>query len=377
MRRFSKLAKFLSKSAVTESLASKDIISLAAGQPEHEAPEILLKELRKVVSQKHKGYTNPQGLIEFRQVVVEKLKKENKIQANPNNIIATNGSQEGFLLTVLTLFRPGDEVLLIEPAFFGYEPDLMVANVKIKKVYLSMEENFMPTYEKLSKAISKKTKAIVINTPNNPAGVAYRKKVLEEIADLAVEHDLLIIADEAYEKFVYNGKHVSIASLNGMQERTITLHSFSKTLAVPAFRLGYIVADEEFVKKARNVMLALTVCASPYYQLAVARVLLKLKKYYSKVLKEYKAKRKLIVSMLNKLEFDFVKPTGAFYIFANIANFGMSSEEFVDYVKKKAKVIFVPGKEFDKHYDEFIRISYGAKKEKIEKAMQRIANAFG
>ena len=240
---------------------------------------------------------------------------------------------------------------------------------------LKEEEGFQIAKEDLERTIlPEKTKAIIINTPGNPTGVVFSRKTLEEIADFAVEYDLLIISDEAYEKFVYDeAKHISIGSLNGMDSRVLTLHSFSKSYAMPGFRLGYAAGPKEVINGMKKLHIFSSVCAPTISQIAGLHALSGNQECVEEMRKEYDRRRKMIVKRVNEIDgFSCVKPEGAFYVFPNIKDFGLSSYEFAEKLLKEARVAVVPGTEFGRNGEGFVRLSYATAYEKIEEAMDRI-----
>jgi aminotransferase len=215
---------------------------------------------------------------------------------------------------------------------------------------------------------------MIVNSPSNPTGVVFKKKTLEEIADFANEYDLLVVSDEAYEKFVYGGeKHVSFASLNGMEKRTLTLQSFSKTYAMPGFRIGYAAGPENIINAMRKIHIYSTICAPTVSQEAALEALKGPQKVVGKMVKEYDRRRKLIIKRLNEISgFSCVEPKGAFYAFPNIKEFGMKSLAFSRWLLKGAKVAVVPGTEFGRCGEGYVRCSYATSYERVERAMDRI-----
>ncbi len=355
-----------------------EIISLGAGEPDFPAPLNVIKSAEKFLERGYTHYSPLQGRHELREELVKKLKKDNKLDIGPEQIIITCGSKEAILLSILTLINPKEEVVIPDPGYIAYRPIVELIDGIAKSLPLKEEDKFEVHPDILKRMITKKTKLIIINTPSNPTGTVLRKKVLEEIADIAVEKNLMIMSDEAYEKLIYNNsKHVSIGSLNGMEDRVITIQSFSKTYAMCGFRVGYAVAHEDLVREMKEFKVCTTLAAPTFAQLAAVEALKNSANYVKKMVKEYDRRRKMIVKRMNEMpRINCVTPEGAFYIFPNIKSFGMSSAKFSDFLLKKAKVAVIPGSEFGKYGEGNIRLSYATAYEKIAEALDRIEKAI-
>jgi aminotransferase len=356
---------------------SKNIISLGPGEPDFEPDLSIIKFAKKKLDQGYTHYSPSQGREELLEALCKKLKKENKIKAEPEQIIVTCGSQEAIFLGLMCMVDPGEHVLVPDPGFLAYRPCIELLNGAPVAVKLDFENGFQPTYEALESAMvnPKRTRVLIINTPSNPTGTVFKKKTLEEIADFVVEYDLIVFSDEAYEHFVYKGKHISIASLNGMEERVVSFFTFSKSYGMPGFRVGYAVGPNEIIKAMVKVHPYTTLCAPTISQLAALAALKLAKSKIMKIVREYNRRRKFIVKRLNEIEgFECMEPEGAFYAFPKI-NFGLSSLEFCEWLLKEAKVACVPGTEFGKYGEGFVRFSYATRFDLIEKAMDRIEKA--
>jgi len=354
-----------------------DIISLGAGEPDFPAPPNVIEFVKRNLSGKYTHYSPLEGMLSLREALAKKLKKENKIEATPEEIIVTCGSKEALLLAFLTLTDPKDEVIIPDPGYLAFRPMIETIGAKAISLPLLEEENFQINIERLKKLITKKTKVIVINTPSNPLGSVLKRKVLEELADLLVEKKIFALVDEAYEKLVYDkAKHISLASLNGMKDYVITTQTFSKTYAMCGFRVGYAVAKKEIIKEMREFKVCTTISAPTISQLAAIEALRGSKKYVEKMRREYDRRRKMIVKRLNQISgFHCLKPEGAFYVFPNISSFKMKSFKFATFLLEKAKVVVIPGTEFGKYGEGYLRLSYATSYEKIEEALDRIEKA--
>ena len=350
-----------------------DIISLGAGEPDFPAPPNVIKSAESFLEKGYTHYSPLQGRHELREELVKKLKRDNKVHVNPEQIIITCGSKEAILLSVLALVNPREEVVVPDPGYVAYRPIVELINGVAKSLPLREEDQFEVHPDILKKMITKKTRLIIINTPSNPTGTVLSKKILEEIADIAVEKNLMIMSDEAYEKLIYdNSKHVSIGSLNGMEDRVITIQSFSKTYAMCGFRVGYAIANENLIREMKEFKVCTTLSAPTFAQLAAVEALRNSSNYIKKMVKEYDRRRKMIVKRLNEIQkISCLTPKGAFYAFPNIKNFKMSSDKFADFLLKKAKVAVVPGSEFGKYGEGYIRLSYATAYDKIVEALDR------
>lgn len=358
---------------------SKDIISLGPGEPDFDSPPHIIRAAKKILDGRYTHYSPPGGRQKFKEAIVRKLKKDNKISVGPENIIATTGSTEAILLALIATIDPGEGVLIPDPSFLSYKPTVEVLNGMPLIIPLEEKGGFELTTEKMERAIiPEKTRALIINTPSNPTGTVFSRKSLEEIADFAVEHDLLVLSDEAYEKLVYDdAKHVSIGSLNGMENYVMTLHSFSKTYAMPGFRIGYAAGPEKIVKAMTKLHIFTSLSAPTISQMTATEALNGPQGCVEKMRREYDRRRKMIIKRLNEIPgFCCANPKGAFYAFPNINSFKMKSLAFSEWLIDKAKVATVPGTEFGRFGEGYIRLSYATSYELIEKALDRIEKAL-
>ncbi|QQG38633.1 MAG: pyridoxal phosphate-dependent aminotransferase [Candidatus Woesearchaeota archaeon] len=351
----------------------KDIISISAGEPDFKTPKPILDYGKKVISSST-HYSHPKGVPELREALIKKLKAYNKIKTSPENIIVTTGSQEAIITSLLCALDPGEQVVIPNPGYLAYIPAVELVSAQPVYVKLLEEENFELNPDRIKEAIDrKKTKAIIINTPSNPTGTVLSKKILEEIADIAVQYDLYVFSDEAYEKLIYEDKkHISIGSLNGIQDHVASFYSFSKTYAMCGFRVGYCVGPRELIDAMEKTHHYITLTAPHISQLMAIKSLSISNSYIEKMKNEYNRRRKMIVKRLNDLNLVTKTPYGAFYTFSNIQNYSKNSFKFASDLLKKAKVAVVPGTEFGKYGEGYIRCSYATDYHLIEKAMDRI-----
>jgi aminotransferase len=350
---------------------NKSIISLGPGQPDFVTPKPLLDYAKKII-RKSSRYTEPQGMLELRKSICKKLKKENKIIAEPENVILGCGSQETLFASLLSIIDPTNQVIVPSPGYLGYIPAIELVNGVPVFIKIDEEDEFEINPDRIKKLIDKKkTKAIIINSPANPTGNVLSKKTLEELADISVEHDLVIFSDEAYEQLTYEKKHVSIASLNGLNS-VPTFQTFSKSFSMCGFRLGYVVGNEKLISAINKVHHYITLSAPHISQLIAVKALTLPKKYVNSMVKEYKKRRNFIVKKLNELNMPTPMPQGAFYTFSNIQNYNKNSVKFQRLLMDKAKVAGIPGTEFGPYGEGYIRFSYATDYNLIVKAMERI-----
>ena len=356
----------------------KDIISLGIGEPDFDTPENIKEYAKEALDKGYTHYGPNIGLPMLREAIAEKLKRDNNIYADPErNIMITVGANIGFLMSLSSFLKPGEEVLIPSPAFVSYAPATILAGGVPVEVPTYEENEFKVNVDDLKKYVTEKTRAVFINTPNNPTGTVLTRKDLEEIADFAVEHDLIIIADEVYEYIVYDGfKHFSIASLNGIFDRVITINGFSKTFAMTGWRLGYIVAHEKFIDKMVKLQMYTVTCPVTFIQYAAAKALRDKRSWEAveKMRREYDRRRLLVWKRLNEMGLRVFKPRGTFYIFPSIKNTGLTSQEFTEKLIREAKVVVVPGNAFGKAGEGYIRISYATSYKNLAEAMDRIEN---
>ena len=353
----------------------KSVISMGAGQPDFKTPKPILDYARKVIY-KSTAYSNPQGVLELREAIAKKLKKENKIKnANPEDIVITAGSQESIFMSLVCTIDPGEQVIIPNPGYLAYVPAVELLNGGISYVKLLEEDGFEIAPERIKEVIDKKkTKVLILNSPANPTGNVLSRKTLEKISDIVVENDLYVISDEAYERLVYDKKHISIGCLNGMEDYAVTVQSFSKSFAMCGFRLGYASGPRKLIEAMVKSSHYVTLCAPHISQLLGIKAMQISNKYVESMRREYDIRRKYIVKRLNDIGLRTAMPYGAFYAFSNISHLSNNSFKFAHELLTKAKVAVVPGTEFGIYGEGYIRFSYATDLELIKKGLDRIEN---
>ena len=353
---------------------SEDVVSLGVGEPDFPTPEPLKEAAIMAIENNYTSYTSNYGLPELREEISKKLKRENRIVRNPESeILVTSGVSEALDIAIRATINPGDDVLIPEPAYVAYKPNVWFVGGNPIAVPTFEENEFRVQREDIEKKITKKTRAILIASPNNPTGSVLKKKDIEDICDIAIEHNLLVYSDELYEKLIYDGeKHYSIASFNGMEDRTITLNGFSKAYAFTGWRLGYIAGNENFIEAMMKIHQYTMLCAPTISQYA-ALAAFQHETYVKEMVEQYNQRRKLLVTGLNSLpKIHCIMPKGAFYAFPCIRESGLTSEKFSERLLKKGGVAVVPGRTFGDSGEGYVRCSYSVSREDISEAIRRM-----
>ncbi|MEK6840293.1 MAG: aminotransferase class I/II-fold pyridoxal phosphate-dependent enzyme, partial [Nanoarchaeota archaeon] len=294
--------------------------------------------------------------------------------AHPSNVIVTTGSQEALLFATACTLDVSEQIIIPNPSFLGYLPMFELFDAFPVALELREDEGWDINVDRLKGLIDpKKTKAIMINSPANPTGTVMSKKVMEELADVALEHNLYIFSDEAYERLIYGGKkHISMASLNGMQDHVVSFYTFSKTFAMCGYRVGYAVGPRNLIEAMTKTHIYTTLCAPTISQMVAADALSIPTKYIDVMVHEYDKRRKFIVQRLNEMGLPTVTPHGAFYTFSNIQSVHDNSFQFAYDLLKQAKVAVMPGREFGRYGEGYIRCSYATELHAIDEAMERL-----
>ncbi|MFQ5999525.1 MAG: pyridoxal phosphate-dependent aminotransferase [Candidatus Bathyarchaeia archaeon] len=350
-----------------------DVIRLELGEPDFATPKHVKEAAIQAINEDFTHYTPTEGLLELREAVARKLKRENGIEADPETeILITDGGFGAVFAAVQSLVNPGDEVLVPDPAWPRYFQNVLLAGGVPKRIFLEEKDGFVLDVDEVKKHVTKKTKLVVLNTPNNPTGAVVSKNVLEEIGDLAVEHDLILLLDEVYERIVYEPKHFSLATHSDIKDRIITVFSLSKTYAMTGWRIGYAVSNENVIKAMGKVSTYANACRNSVAQKAAIAALDGPQECVENMVKEYRRRRDLMIDRLKEMEsFSVTKPTGAFYVYPRIL-LDVESPDFVKQLLEKAKVSVMPGTTFSVKGEKYLRFSYANSMEKISEAMDRV-----
>ncbi|MGL5354738.1 MAG: pyridoxal phosphate-dependent aminotransferase [Clostridium sp.] len=364
-----------------------DVVSFGAGEPDFNTPDNIINGAIEAMKNGNTKYTATSGILELRKAICDKFKNENSLEYTPNQIIVSTGAKQCLANAFMAILNPGDEVLIPVPYWVSY-PELIKLADGVP-VYIESGEdcNYKYTIESLEKAVTSKTKAILLNSPNNPTGTIYNKDELEKIADFAKKYNLIIISDEIYEKLIYdNNKHISIASLSeDAFNRTIVINGMSKSYAMTGWRVGYAAAPVEITKVMISVQSHVTSNANSITQYAALEALTGSQDTIKAMLIEFEKRRNFMIEKLTEMgDLKFIKPNGAFYIMINIEKFLgkelkgkkiKNSLDFSELLLEEEKVAVIPGEAFG--LDNYIRLSYATSMELIEKGLIRISEFIG
>ncbi|MDD4292025.1 MAG: aminotransferase class I/II-fold pyridoxal phosphate-dependent enzyme [Clostridia bacterium] len=380
---FNKVAKALKPSGIRKyfdlAASMPDCISLGVGEPNFVTPKVGLDAAIKSINDGITRYTSNSGLMELRELISVYMKERYGLTYDAKTeIIATVGVSEGIDVAFLTILNPGDEVLLPEPCFVSYAPAVLLAGGVPVRINCKKENGFILTKEMIEENVTEKTKAILMCYPNNPTGAVMTKEQLADLVPSFIKHDLLVLSDEVYSELTYDGlRHISIASFEGMRERTIVFNGFSKGFAMTGWRLGYICAPVELEEQMLKLHQFIIMCAptqAQYVAIALLKEGLKTDFGFVKdMCAEYDRKRKYLVKKLAEMGLDCFEPRGAFYIFPSVESTGIGGEEFSERLIREFKVCVPPGNAFGEAGYYHIRISYAYAMEQVQKGMDRMA----
>ena len=353
----------------------ENVIHLEQGEPNFVTPQHILDAAADAMKEGFTHYTDTSGTIELREAISEKVERENGIHADPQTeVIVTAGSQEAMLVAALGLLDRGDEALVIDPYYPAYFEDTLLAEAVPIVVPLDARDNYRIEIEDLEKKITPKTKMIWMCNPSNPTGHVFSKSDLEIFAEVAKRHDLVVFADEIYEKIVYDGKKlVSMASLPGMENRTITVQGFSKAYAMTGWRIGYMIAERTLSSTLRTLHYYMTLCPNIISQKAALAALTGPQACVKEMVADYSRRRELVLNEINKLDaLSCVCPEGAFYVFPDFSKLDKSDERLATDILQEVKVVTVPGSGFGKAGQGHLRISYSPDYDQVKEGMQRL-----
>ena len=351
----------------------KDVISLGIGEPDFVSPRPIVDAGIRSLDQGHTGYTSNSGILELRERLSDHLSRLYDVRYNAETeLLITVGVSEALLLALLATLEPGDEVIVPEPCFVAYQPTVVFAGGKPVGVPTYVEQDFQVTVDDLEKARTRHTKAVLLGYPNNPTGAVLERGRLTEIAEWAAKHNLLIIADEIYDRLVYGIEHTCFASLPNMRERTVLLGGFSKSHAMTGWRIGYAAAPPALLAAMRKVHQYIIMSAPTAGQEAAIEALENCEPYVEAMRQEYDRRRRTIVDGFNRLGLSCFEPRGAFYAFPSIKETGLTDEEFCDRLLTEERVAVVPGTAFGKSGTGHVRASYATSLANIEEALNRI-----
>jgi aminotransferase len=350
-----------------------DVISLGIGEPDFVTPAPIIQAGIDSLRAGHTSYTSNSGIYELRVALSHHLKRLYGVQYDPENqLLITVGVSEALLLAMMSVIEPGDEVIVPEPCFVAYQPTVIFAGGTPVAVPTFVDQDFQVTVDDLERARTPRTKAVLLGYPNNPTGAVLERSRLQEIADWAEAHDLVVISDEIYDRLVYGIEHTCLSSLPGMLQRTILLGGFSKAYAMTGWRIGYAAAPTDILAAMRKVHQYIIMSAPTTAQEAAIEALKSGEPYVEAMRKEYDRRRRVIVDGFNRIGLHCFEPRGAFYAFPSIQSTGLSDEEFSERLLMEEKVAVVPGSAFGRSGAGHVRASYATSMSNIEEALNRI-----
>lgn len=351
----------------------KDAISLGVGEPDFDTPWHIREEGIYALERGKTFYTSNAGLKDLRIEISNYLKRRFDLEYNHDNeILVTVGGSEAIDIGLRAVINPGDEVIIPQPSYVSYEPCAILAGAKPVILNLKAENEFRLTADELLAVITPKTKVLILPYPNNPTGAIMERHDLEAIAKVIREKDILVMSDEIYSELTYKGKHVSIAELEGMKERTILINGFSKSYAMTGWRLGYACAPREIIRQMTKIHQFAIMCAPTTSQYAAVEALRFGDDDVAEMRQAYNQRRRFLIDVFNKMRLSCFEPYGAFYVFPCIKEFGMTSEEFATRFLQEEKVALVPGTAFGDCGEGFLRISYAYSLENLKVATSRL-----
>ena len=367
----------VNEKALAMERAGETVYHFEIGRPDFDTPAYIKEAAQKALLEGKVHYTSNFGTPELRQAIADKLNRDNGVDYKASEVLVTVGLSEAVFAVLAAILDEGDEILVPDPAWLNYHNVPRMLGATPVTYSLREENEYQMDMDEVRSKITDKTRAVVIITPNNPTGGVLSGSTLQELADLAIEKDLMVISDEVYERMVYDGeKHVSIASLPGMKERTFTLNGMSKAYAMDGWRLGYVAAPEEWIVTLNKFHQHNTTCAPNFVQAASVAALTQEGDEVNEMVKEYCRRRDYAVKAINEIPgLSCLCPKGAFYIFINCKSLGKPSAEVAAYLLEEAKIALVPGDVFGPGGEGYLRMSYASSYDNIVEGCARLAKA--
>jgi len=355
----------------------KHVLHFEIGEPDMETPRNIAKAGIKAILQRKTHYTPSIGIVELRKAVQDEVEKTRRFRPDLDQIVITPGLKPGIFFSMLALVNPGDEVIFQDPGYPTYGSVTEFLGAKSIRIPLLEENEFRMNPDDIKQRVTKKTKVIIVNSPQNPTGSVMTKKELEEIAELAEEHDLFIISDEIYSKMTYDMDHYSPTARDEAKERSVLLDGFSKYYAMTGWRLGYVVAPVEMANRLADFLVSAVSCTASFTQWAGIEALTGDQTFISEMMARFRKKRDCIVKGLNSIQgFHCLTPQGAFYTFPNITKTGLNSTECADKILYEVGVACLPGTAFGPYGERYLRFSYATTLKTIDEGIKRIKELF-
>lgn len=353
----------------------KDAISLGVGEPDFDTPWHVREEGIYSLERGRTFYTSNAGLKELKQEICNYLNRRFNLQYDYNGeVLVTVGGSEAIDVALRAMINPSDEVLIPQPSYVSYLPCVQLTYGKPVIIQLKEENDFKLTPQELLEKITDKTKVLILPFPNNPTGAILEREILEELAKICVEKDIFVVSDEIYSELSYNGRHVSIAEMPGMKERTVVINGFSKSYAMTGWRLGYACGPKNIISQMTKIHQFAIMCAPTTSQYAAVEALKNGDEDVERMCQAYNQRRRFLMNAFREMGLECFEPYGAFYVFPSIKKFGLTSDEFATRLLKEEKVAVVPGTAFGDCGEGFLRISYAYSLENLKIALDRIAD---
>lgn len=366
-------SKTLEVNALAQELKKKgiDVVNLTAGEPDFPTPDPIVEAAVQALKMGFTKYTDSSGIPELREMIAKHVSEKFKVPCTSNQVVVSNGGKQAIFNALASVVSQNDEVIIIDPCWVSYEPMALLLGGKAVHVKTQFEREFIPKAEDIEKSISPATKAIIVNSPNNPTGTVYDESTLCQIYEIAKKYDLLIISDEVYEPLVYDTEHISLFSIS-KGDRTVLVNAFSKSHSMTGWRIGYLVAPIEIAKAAAKVQGHLTSNINSITQYAALKAF-DVDTSYMK--KRFKDRRDLVCSMLSELKLNFIKPKGAFYVLIDVREFEKDDVQFCMKLLNDQHVALVPGSAFNAQG--FVRLSFATSEDLLKKGIDRIGKFIG
>src|SRR5207253_541466 len=351
------------------------VLSLAIGEPDFPTPAHIVDAAKKALDADFTKYTPAAGIRELREAVAEKVQKENHIPAKPENVLVAP-TKHTLFMTCMALLDTGDEAIIPDPGWVSYAPIVTLAGARPVPVHAADDQGFVPAADAVAESITPHTRLLMLNSPSNPAGSVYSRAETKALADLAADHDLILVSDEIYEKILYEGEHVSPASLDGMFGRTVTVNGFSKTYSMTGWRLGWLVAPTPMARQIGKVQEHTITCATAFAQKAGVAALRGPSAPLKAMVDEFRARRDLVLRELKDIDrLSADRPRGAFYVFPRV-DVGMESASLAERILEETNVAVTPGSAFGEAGEGHLRLSYAASRETIVECIRRIGDVL-
>jgi len=355
------------------------VIALGRGDPDLPTPEHIVEAAKSAIDRGVDLVSDPAGLPELRRAIASKLLRENGVTVDPaGGVVVTTGGQEGLFLLVQAILEPGDEILVPDPRYTSYDVAIQMAGARMVSVPTDEHDGFDLDPDEVERRITPRTRVLLLITPGNPTAGTITPPNLRRLAEIAKKHDLLVISDEIYEKLLYDGtEHLSIGSLPGMAERTITLNGFSKTYCMTGWRVGYLAGPRAVMRRVRRLKELASSCAPVVSQWAGVAALEGPQDTVEEYRRIYEGRRRVMLDGLDRMGFTYGDPRGAFYIFVNASSVGMDSIDLSRKLLEEARVLIFPGTGFGEQWVDYMRASYLAPEAELAEAMRRIESCLG